>query len=135
MDQTKEALQRAQFRTKGKWYLAQEVDAFLEELSVRLEEDSREMEELDGEARVLRGENARLKQELETAKEALERRKEQSEEERQRRVCRELEQERDGLIEDIKALRRFRETFRQAVTQDAERLMEQMGELASQKLL
>ena len=102
---------------------------------MRLEEDSREMEELDGEARVLRGENARLKQELETAKEALERRKEQSEEERQRRVCRELEQERDGLIEDIKALRRFRETFRQAVAQDAERLMEQMGELASQKLL
>lgn len=135
MDRTKEAVQRAQFRSKGKWYLAEEVDAFLEELSVRLEEDSREKEELEREAQKLRETNAKLEEELRSAQEALERRREQSEEERQRRVCRELEQERDGLIEDIKALRRFRDSFQQAISQDAERLIQQMGELVSQKLL
>ena len=46
MDLTKELLAGASFRAKGKWYAAQQVDAFLEELSVRLEEDSREREEL-----------------------------------------------------------------------------------------
>lgn len=135
MDRTKEAVQRAQFRSKGKWYLAEEVDAFLEELSVRLEEDSREKEELEKEAQKLRETNAKLEEELRSAQEALERRRGQSEEERQRRVCRELEQERDGLIEDIKALRRFRDSFQQAISQDAERLIQQMGELVSQKLL
>lgn len=48
MDLTKELLAGASFRAKGKWYAAQQVDAFLEELSVRLEEDSREREELGG---------------------------------------------------------------------------------------
>lgn len=135
MDRTKEAVQRAQFHSKGKWYLAEEVDTFLEELSVRLEEDGREKDELEREAQKLRETNATLEQELSAARETLERRREQSEEERQRRVCRELEQERDGLIEDIKALRRFRDNFQQAISQDAERLIQQMGELVSQKLL
>lgn len=135
MDRTKEAVQRAQFHSKGKWYLAEEVDTFLEELSVRLEEDGREKDELEKETRKLRETNAALEQELSAARETLERRREQSEEERQRRVCRELEQERDGLIEDIKALRRFRDNFQQAISQDAERLIQQMGELVSQKLL
>ena len=31
MDRAREALLRAQFKSKGKWYLAQQVDAFLEE--------------------------------------------------------------------------------------------------------
>ena len=61
MDLTKELLAGASFRAKGKWYAAQQVDAFLEELSVRLEEDSREREELAEDARALRRENARLR--------------------------------------------------------------------------
>ena len=51
MDLTKELLAGASFRARGKWYAAQQVDAFLEELSVRLEEDSREREELAEDAR------------------------------------------------------------------------------------
>ena len=62
MDLTKELLAGASFRAKGKWYAAQQVDAFLEELSVRLEEDSREREELAEDARALRRENARLRE-------------------------------------------------------------------------
>ena len=43
MDLTKELLAGASFRAKGKWYAAQQVDAFLEELSVRLEEDAQSL--------------------------------------------------------------------------------------------
>ena len=135
MNRAKEAIEGAQFRAKGKWYLAQQVDSFLEELSVYSEEDDREMERLEEEARSLRTEKSRLEEELQKAKSDLELRKGQSEEERQRRVCRELEQERDGLIEDIKGLRRFRENFREAVVKDAEEILERLGELTSQKLL
>ena len=46
MDRAREALLRAQFKSKGKWYLAQQVDAFLEELSVLVEEDARDGEAL-----------------------------------------------------------------------------------------
>ena len=114
MDLTKELLAGASFRAKGKWYAAQQVDAFLEELSVRLEEDSREREELAEDARALRRENARLREELAAAKaappvEAL------PPEDPRLPVCRDLERERDSLLQDIKALRRFRESFRQAV--------------------
>lgn len=135
MDRTKETLKHVEFRTKGKWYLALEVDSFLDQLSVSLEEDARETEELEDKLRVSRQENARLEEELKEAQGKLERWKEQSAEERQRRVCQELEQERDLLIQDIKALRQFRESFRDAVAQDAERLIQQMEELVSSKLL
>ena len=40
MERSQQALGRAQFRAKGKWDLAQEVDSLLEELSVCLEEDA-----------------------------------------------------------------------------------------------
>ena len=108
MERSQQALGRAQFRAKGKWYLAQEVDSLLEELSVCLEEDGREREALEGEARSLRQENARLAQELQEARARLAQWEEASQEARQRRVCQELERERDSLIGDIKALRRFR---------------------------
>ena len=135
MDRTKETLNRAAFRTRGRWYLAVEVDDFLDELAVSLEEDTRETEELGEKVRTLRQEKAQLERELKESKNQLERWKEQSTEERQRRVCQELEQERDQLIKDIKALRQFRESFRDAVAQDAERLIQQMEELTSPKLL
>ena len=44
MERSQEALGRAQFRAKGKRYLAQEVDSLLEELSVCLEEDRQDWE-------------------------------------------------------------------------------------------
>ena len=134
MDLTKELLAGASFRAKGKWYAAQQVDAFLEELSVRLEEDSREREELAEDARALRRENARLREELAAAKaappaEAL------PPEDPRLPVCRDLERERDSLLQDIKALRRFRESFRQAVEEDAQSLLRQVEGLPSEKLL
>ena len=116
MDLTKELLAGASFRAKGKWYAAQQVDAFLEELSVRLEEDSREREELAAAkaappVEALPPEDPRLP------------------------VCRDLERERDSLLQDIKALRRFRESFRQAVEEDAQSLLRQVEGLPSEKLL
>ena len=127
MDLTKELLAGARFRAKGKWYAAQQVDAFLEELSVRLEEDSREREELAEDARALRRELAAAK--AAPPVEAL------LPEDPRLPVCRDLERERDSLLQDIKALRRFRESFRQAVEEDAQSLLRQVEGLPSEKLL
>ena len=133
MDLTKELLAGASFRAKGKWYAAQQVDAFLEELSVRLEEDSREREELAEDARALRWENARLREEL--AAKAAPPAEALPPEDPRLPVCRDLERERDSLLQDIKALRRFRESFRQAVEEDAQSLLRQVEGLPSEKLL
>lgn len=132
MERSQQALGRAQFRAKGKWYLAQEVDSLLEELSVCLEEDRQDWEIQE---KKLREENARLAQDLQEARARLAQWEETSQEARQRRVCQELERERDSLIGDIKALRRFRESFRQAVEEDAQSLLRRAESLPSEKLL
>ena len=77
----------------------------------------------------------RLAQELQEARARLAQWEETSQEARQRRVCQELERERDSLIGDIKALRRFRESFRQAVEEEAQSLMRRAESLPSEKLL
>lgn len=139
MERSQQALGRAQFRAKGKWYLAQEVDSLLEELSVCLEEDRQDWEiqekKLREERDSLLQEKDRLAQELQEARARLARWEETSQEARQRRVCQELERERDSLIGDIKALRRFRESFRQAVEEDAQSLLRRAESLPSEKLL
>ena len=84
MDRAREALLRAQFKSKGKWYLAQQVDAFLEELSVLVEEDARDGEALSEAMRTLGKENQQLRAQLEEAQSAKSR---QGEEESRRRVC------------------------------------------------
>lgn len=132
MERSQQALGRAQFRAKGKRYLAQEVDSLLEELSVCLEEDRQDWEIQE---KKLREENARLAQDLQEARARLAQWEETSQEARQRRVCQELERERDSLIGDIKALRRFRESFRQAVEEDAQSLLRRAESLPSEKLL
>lgn len=139
MERSQQALGRAQFRAKGKRYLAQEVDSLLEELSVCLEEDRQDWEiqekKLRGERDSLLQEKDRLVQELQEARARLAQWEETSQEARQRRVCQELERERDSLIGDIKALRRFRESFRQAVEEDAQSLLRRAESLPSEKLL
>ena len=77
----------------------------------------------------------RLAQELQEARARLAQWEETSQEARQRRVCQELERERDSLIGDIKALRRFRESFRQAVEEDAQSLRRRVESLPSERLL
>ena len=77
----------------------------------------------------------RLAQELQEARARLAQWEETSQEARQRRECQELERERDSLIGDIKALRRFRESFRQAVEEDAQSLLRRAESLPSEKLL
>lgn len=139
MDRAKEAVRGARFQAKGKWYLAQDVDRFLEELTVLLEEDSREQTELSGRVRSLQEECQRLQGEADRLQKELEEQKAApppappAESRRQR--CWELEAERDELIQDIKALLRFREEFRQAVQQDVEGILGQLDVLSSQKLL
>ena len=139
MERSQQAWGRAQFRAKGKWYLAQEVDSLLEELSVCLEEDRQDWEiqekKLREERDSLLQEKDRLAQELQEARARLAQWEETSQEARQRRVCQELERERDSLIGDIKALRRFRESFRQAVEEDAQSLLRRAESLPSERLL
>lgn len=140
MELTKENLKNVKFRSLGRWYHGGEVDSFLEELIVAVDGIEREKVEARQETQalhrqldVLKQENDHLWQELNALREAPA--PTPGPEESCRRVCGELERERDSLIRDIKALRRFRETFRDSVKQDALSLSEQVRKLNSDKLL
>ncbi len=138
MKLTKQSIANVKFRSRGKWYHAGQVDAFLEELLVAADEADRELTEEKGRVRVLteqleslREENVRLRDRAEKAAGPAETR---AEEER-RLLCRELEKERDRLIQDIKALQDFREAFRASIERDAASLTEQIKGFESDKLL
>lgn len=134
MELTKKALEDVKFRTRGRWYSADQVDAFLEELAVSADEADREWQKarntvraLEEQVDKLRDENVRLWKQVQELKSLRQPPKPE--------VSRELEQERDGLIRDIKALKKFRETFCEAVERDAASLTEQLKDMDSHKLL
>lgn len=138
MKLTKQWVAGVKFRSRGKWYHAGQVDVFLEELLVAADEANRELTEEKGMVRVLteqlenlREENVRLRDRAEKAPVPAETR---AEEERGL-LCRELEKERDRLIQDIKALQDFREAFRASIERDAASLTEQIKGFESDKLL
>ncbi len=142
MELTRKALEDVKFRARGRWYNAEQVDAFLEELTVAVDETERELREFRQEEQArsrelesLREETARLQRECASLRKRAETVPAPDPAGSRRRVCEELERERDSLIQDIKALRRFRETFRQAVEKDAGDLLERAGSLGSEKLL
>lgn len=134
MELTREALAQVKFRTRGQWYDALQVDQFIEELMAA-------MDQQEEEARLLREEwMARLAQATEEAQGLRERLRALERESRAARTpaqgeTQPLEAERDQLIADIKALRRFRESFREAVRKDAQELLSQVGDLGSEKML
>ena len=134
MELTREALAQVKFRTRGQWYDALQVDQFIEELMAAADRQEEE-------SRLLREEwMARLAQATEEAQGLRERLRALERESRAARSpaqgeTQPLEAERDQLIADIKALRRFRESFRQAVEEDAQSLLRQVEGLPSEKLL
>lgn len=134
MELTREALAQVKFRTRGQWYDALQVDQFIEELMAAADRQEEE-------SRLLREEwMARLAQATEEAQGLRERLRALERESRAARTpaqgeTQPLEAERDQLIADIKALRRFRESFREAVRKDAQALLEQAEGLPSEKLL
>lgn len=134
MELTREALAQVKFRTRGQWYDALQVDQFIEELMAAADRQEEE-------SRLLREEwMARLAQATEEAQGLRERLRALERESRAARSpaqgeTQPLEAERDQLIADIKALRRFRESFREAVRKDAQALLEQAGNLGSEKML
>ena len=134
MELTREALAQVKFRTRGQWYDALQVDQFIEELMAAADRQEEE-------SRLLREEwMARLAQATEEAQGLRERLRALERESRAARTpaqgeTQPLEAERDQLIADIKALRRFRESFRQAVEEDAQSLLRQVEGLPSEKLL
>ena len=134
MELTREALAQVKFRTRGQWYDALQVDQFIEELMAAADRQEEE-------SRLLREEwMARLAQATEEAQGLRERLRALERESRAARSpaqgeTQPLEEERDQLIADIKALRRFRESFREAVRKDAQELLEQAEGLPSEKLL
>ena len=134
MELTREALAQVKFRTRGQWYDALQVDQFIEELMAA-------MDQQEEESRLLREEwMARLAQATEEAQGLRERLRALERESRAARTpaqgeTQPLEAERDQLIADIKALRRFRESFREAVRKDAQALLSQVGDLDSEKML
>lgn len=134
MELTREALAQVKFRTRGQWYDALQVDQFIEELMAAADRQEEE-------SRLLREEwMARLAQATEEAQGLRERLRALERESRAARTpaqgeTQPLEEERDQLIADIKALRRFRESFREAVRKDAQALLSQVGDLDSEKML
>ena len=134
MELTREALAQVKFRTRGQWYDALQVDQFIEELMAAADRQEEE-------SRLLREEwMARLAQATEEAQGLRERLRALERESRAARTpaqgeTQPLEAERDQLIADIKALRRFRESFREAVRKDAQALLEQAGNLSSENML
>lgn len=134
MELTREALAQVKFRTRGQWYDALQVDQFIEELMAAADRQEEE-------SRLLREEwMARLAQATEEAQGLRERLRALERESRAARTpaqgeTQPLEAERDQLIADIKALRRFRESFREAVCKDAQALLSQVGDLGSEKML
>lgn len=134
MELTREALAQVKFRTRGQWYDALQVDQFIEELMAAADRQEEE-------SRLLREEwMARLAQATEEAQGLRERLHALERESRAARSpaqgeTQPLEAERDQLIADIKALRRFRESFREAVRKDAQALLSQVGDLGSEKML
>lgn len=150
MELTREALRAVEFRSRGQWYQARQVDQFIEELTVAVDQAQRERdtlrqkleearcqrEELAARAAALEEEAQALAQEKAALEETLAAQpKRPAWEERQHRVLEDLSAERDQLIADIKALRQFRESFREAVRKDAQALLEQAEGLPSEKLL
>lgn len=134
MELTREALAQVKFRTRGQWYDALQVDQFIEELMAAADRQEEE-------SRLLREEwMARLAQATEEAQGLRERLRALERGSRAARAPAQgnnqpLEEERDQLIADIKALRRFRESFREAVRKDAQALLSQVGDLDSEKML
>lgn len=134
MELTREALAQVKFRTRGQWYDALQVDQFIEELMAAADRQEEE-------SRLLREEwMARLAQATEEAQGQRERLRALERESRAARTpaqgeTQPLEAERDQLIADIKALRRFRESFREAVRRDAQALLEQAENLGSENML
>ena len=121
MELTRQVLDDVKFETKGRWYNADQVDEFLEELAESVDQAQREAARLRQELRALQGEVRAVRVE----KGQWERRPHGQD----------LERERRELLEDVKALRQFREQFRQEVEQDAEKLLGQVRGLGSDRLL
>ena len=150
MELTREALRAVEFRSRGQWYQARQVDQFIEELTVAVDQAQRERdtlcqelkearcqrEELAARAAALEEEAQALSQEKAALEDALAAQpKRPAWEERQHRVLEDLSAERDQLIADIKALRQFREDFRAAVEGDARAFLEKASTLASEEVL
>lgn len=118
MELNRQILDDVKFETKGRWYNADQVDEFLEELAESVEQAQAEVSHLRQEVRGLKSEIRTVRAE----KTQLEHRED-------------YELERTRLLEDVKALKQFREQFRRAIEQDAGQLLEQVRSMGSDRLL
>lgn len=135
MELTKKALEDIKFRTRGRWYSAEQVDEFLEEMAVAAEEAERSFKSIGSRLKkaeenveALREENVKLWKENERLKREVKSTPKPSQTDK-------LLEEREQLLQDIKALKLFRERFQSAVESDAAALNAQIKEMKSKQLL
>lgn len=135
MELTKKALEDIKFRTRGRWYSAEQVDEFLEEMAVAAEEAERNFKSIGSRLKkaeenveALREENVKLWKENERLKREAKSTPKPSQTDK-------LLEEREQLLQDIKALKLFRERFQSAVESDAAALNAQIKEMKSKQLL
>ncbi len=123
MNELRDALQNTEFRTKGHWYRKEEVDDFIRGLRVALEKEQEDRQKQEEKLNALEERASELERKLEA--QAV----------RSSRICEDLREEREELMEQIRLLHRLREEFRHRVQKDAQAILQEMGELPSDQLL
>ncbi len=137
MQLIKRALENVKFSTRGRWYKAEQVDAFLDELTVAVNQAERELKDTRREAaalaeraNALQAENARLKKLLHTGNSGQPKAPAKAP-----APYEDLKREREQLIQDIKALLSLRDDFRERLERDSAAFAKQLRNMESGKVL
>jgi DivIVA domain-containing protein len=126
---TEDMVANVTFRTKGRWYRAEEVDAFLEEVLVGVHQFQREEDRLTGKMEYLEKQVARLQEENKKLR-AGAAKKRPSPAQQETEVLQALRRQQEQLIEDIKGLQLLRKKLYETIRQDTAQLLQEAEKLA-----
>lgn len=126
---TEDMVANVTFRTKGRWYRAEEVDAFLEEVLVGVHQFQREEDRLTGKMEYLEKQVARLQEENKKLRAGVAK-KRPSPAQQETEVLQALRQQQEQLIEDIKGLQLLRKKLYETIRQDTAQLLQEAEKLA-----
>lgn len=126
---TEDMVANVTFRTKGRWYRAEEVDAFLEEVLVGVHQFQREEDRLTGKMEYLEKQIVRLQEENKKLR-ASAAKKRPSPAQQETEVLQALRRQQEQLIEDIKGLQLLRKKLYETIRQDTAQLLQEAEKLA-----
>lgn len=125
------------FRSKGKWYLAEDVDNAISQFVEEQEAHIREQNILKEKLQQLREEAEKLKAEVQERQNNISLPQGNIEKSilHHKKVREELEKERDDLISTIRMLRHLRDTFQATIRKDAQAIASKLDEMESKGIL